>query len=51
VPQFDLMPRSQRRRRSSSGGKEEIAIDVFDHVVYAAATGIAYEALSANGRL
>ena len=31
-------------------GKEEIAIDVFHHVVYAAATGIAYEALSSNGR-
>jgi hypothetical protein len=31
-------------------GKDEIAIDVFHHVVYATATGIAYEALSSNGR-
>jgi hypothetical protein len=31
-------------------GKEEIAIDVFHHAVYATATGIAYEALSSNGR-
>ena len=31
-------------------GKEEVAIDVFHHVVYATATGIAYEALSSNGR-
>jgi len=31
-------------------GPEEIAIDVFHHVVYATATGIAYEALSSNGR-
>lgn len=30
-------------------GKEEIAIDVFHHAVYAAATGVAYELLS-NGR-
>jgi hypothetical protein len=30
-------------------GKEEIAIDVFHHAVYATATGIAYELLS-NGR-
>jgi hypothetical protein len=31
------------------GGKE-IAIDAFHHVVYAAATGAAYELLSANGK-
>jgi len=32
-------------------GKDEIAIDVLHHVVYATATGIAYEALSRrNGR-
>ena len=30
-------------------GKEEIAIDAFHHVVYAAATGVAYE-LIGNGR-
>jgi hypothetical protein len=30
-------------------GKEEIAIDAFHHVVYATATGLAYELLS-NGR-
>jgi hypothetical protein len=30
-------------------GKEEIAIDVFHHAVYATATGVAYELLS-NGR-
>jgi hypothetical protein len=30
-------------------GKDEIAIDVFHHVVYATATGIAYEALGSNG--
>jgi hypothetical protein len=29
--------------------KEEIAIDAFHHVVYATATGVAYELLS-NGR-
>jgi hypothetical protein len=31
-------------------GTEEIAIDAFHHAVYAAATGIAYELISANGR-
>jgi hypothetical protein len=31
-------------------GREEIAIDVLHHAVYATATGIAYEALSAAGR-
>jgi hypothetical protein len=31
-------------------GKEEIAIDVFHHVVYATATGIAYDVLSSTGR-
>jgi hypothetical protein len=30
-------------------GKEEVAIDVFHHTVYATATGIAYELLSRNG--
>jgi hypothetical protein len=30
--------------------KEEIAIDAFHHAVYAAATGVAYELISANGR-
>jgi hypothetical protein len=31
-------------------GKDEVAIDVWHHIVYATATGIAYEALSSNGR-
>jgi hypothetical protein len=31
-------------------GKNEIAIDIFHHAVYATATGVAYEALSSNGR-
>ena len=31
-------------------GKEEIAIDVFHHVVYATATGLAYEFLSNGSR-
>jgi hypothetical protein len=31
-------------------GKDEVAIDVFHHLVYATATGIAFEALSRNGR-
>ena len=30
--------------------REEVAIDAWHHVVYATATGIAYEALSSNGR-
>ena len=30
-------------------GKEEVAIDAFHHLVYATATGIAYELIS-NGR-
>jgi hypothetical protein len=30
--------------------KEEIAIDAFHHVVYAAATGLAYELIDGNGR-
>jgi hypothetical protein len=30
-------------------GKDEIAIDIFHHVVYATATGIAYEALAPTG--
>ena len=30
--------------------REEIAIDVFHHVVYAAATGAAYELIGSNGR-
>jgi hypothetical protein len=30
--------------------KEEIAIDAFHHAVYAAATGLAYELIAANGR-
>ena len=31
-------------------GKDEVAIDVFHHAVYATTTGIAYELLSTNGR-
>ena len=31
-------------------GKDEVAIDLWHHIVYATATGIAYEALSSNGR-
>ena len=31
-------------------GPEEIAIDAFHHTVYAMATGVAYELLSANGK-
>jgi hypothetical protein len=30
--------------------KNEIAIDIFHHAVYATATGLAYQALSPNGR-
>jgi hypothetical protein len=44
LPKLDVAPPIFR------WGKDEIAIDVFHHVVYATATGIAYEALSANGR-
>ena len=31
-------------------GKEEVAIDLFHHTVYAVATGLAYEAIAAGRR-
>ena len=42
LPKLDVAP------PSNQWGKEEVAIDVFHHAVYATATGIAFEALSSD---